>query len=104
MRKVKLPSILLQLFIVSLVTEITLISTSNTHLHNCKRDIVQLAQLASFTKQLTQKSDMLDWSQATINQFYTFCLERDVKPKLDLDALTIELVGPKDAVNDQWQH
>jgi len=41
---------------------------------------------------------MMDWPQKTINQYYTYCLEQHVRPKLDFDTCTLELVGPKDQV------
>ncbi len=41
---------------------------------------------------------MMDWSQNTINQYYTACLKQHVKPKLDFETRTLELIGPKDAV------
>ncbi|UJR31949.1 hypothetical protein I4U23_019422 [Adineta vaga] len=82
------------------VTEITLISATNDHLVKCKQDILKLAHSSSFTKQITNKNDLLDWSQNTINQFYTYCLKQHVKPTLDLNSLSVELVGPKDAVHE----
>jgi hypothetical protein len=42
---------------------------------------------------------MIDWSQSTINQYYIDCLKEHVIPTLDFETLTIELVGPKEAVS-----
>jgi hypothetical protein len=41
---------------------------------------------------------MIDWSQKTINQYYQYCLKQHVIPTLNFETLTLELVGPKDAV------
>jgi len=41
---------------------------------------------------------MIDWSQNTIQEYYTHCLKHDVIPTLNFDTCTVELVGPKDAV------
>jgi hypothetical protein len=78
-----------------------LISSNHHHLIKCKNDILELSRSSSYTKQLTDKHDMIDWSQNTINQYYDYCLKQHVIPTLDFDTLTLELVGPKDAVNCQ---
>jgi hypothetical protein len=82
----------------SIVIQITLISSNGNHLLKCKQDILELSRLSSSTKRLTNKSDMIDWSQNTINQYYNYCLKQHVIPTLDFDTYTLELVGPKDAV------
>lgn len=90
---------ILNIFI--LVIKITLISANSNHLLKCKNDIIELARSSSFKKRLTDKDDMIDWSQTTINQYYVYCLKRHVIPTLDLNTRTLELVGPKDAVIHQ---
>ncbi|CAF0879399.1 unnamed protein product [Adineta ricciae] len=82
------------------ITEITLISAKSQHLTKCKQEILELAQSSLQTKQLAGKRELLDWSQSTINQFYNDCLKQHVKPTLDLDAFTVVLVGPRDAVHE----
>ncbi|CAF1511634.1 unnamed protein product [Adineta steineri] len=79
---------------------ITLISSNDHYLQKCKQEILDLAHSASHTTTLTNKDDMVDWSQNTINQYYEYCLKQHVKPTFDFNTLTIELNGPKDAVND----
>ena len=64
----------------------------------CKEEILNLARDVSVTKKLTDKRDMLDWPQKTIYKFYEFCLKQTVIPTLDLDNITLELVGIKDGV------
>lgn len=81
-----------------IVIKITLISSNNNHLIKCKNDILELSYSLSYRTQLTNKHDMIDWSQNTINQYYNYCLKQYVIPKLDFDTLTLELIGPKDAV------
>ena len=76
-----------------------MISSNDNHLLKCKQAILELSRLSSFTKRLTDKDDMIDWSQNTINQYYNYCLKQHVIPTLDFDTHTLELVGPKDAVN-----
>jgi hypothetical protein len=78
--------------------QITLISANKDHLDKCKHDILELSRSSSYTTCLTDKHDMIDWSQTTIHQYYTYCLKQHVIPKFDFDKRTLELVGPKDAV------
>jgi hypothetical protein len=82
----------------ALVIQITLISASKNHLIKCRDDILELARSSTYTKCLTDKHDMIDWSQKTIHQYYIYCLKQHVIPKFDFDKRTLELVGPKDAV------
>lgn len=82
----------------SLVVKLNLISSSNTHLMKCKQDIIDLAQSFSVESEFKDKDDVLHWSQQTIYKFYEFCLKQDVLPTLDLDNVTLKLVGAKDAV------
>jgi hypothetical protein len=78
--------------------QITLISSNNNHLIKCKNDILELSRSLSYTIRLSDKTDMIDWSQDTIYQYYNYCLEKYVIPTLDFDTCTLELVGPKDQV------
>jgi hypothetical protein len=64
----------------------------------CKQDILELARSSSTKSHLADKQDMLDWSQNTINTYYEYCLKQRVIPTLDLSNVTLDLVGPKDAV------
>ena len=82
------------------VIKITLVSSNNNHLIKCKQEILELSRSSSFSTRLTGKHDMIDWSQNTIDHYYNYCLKQHVIPTFDFDRLTIELVGPKDAVID----
>lgn len=82
-----------------IVVEITLVSANNNHLDKCKNDILELSRSCMFETLLTDKQDMIDWSQNTINSYYNYCLKRDVIPTLDFDTHTVQLVGLKDAVS-----
>ncbi|CAF0805827.1 unnamed protein product [Adineta ricciae] len=82
------------------VVKITLISSTNDHLIRYKQEILNFAREVSITKKLTDKRDMLDWPQKTIYKFYEFCLKQTVIPTLDLDNITLELVGIKDGVHE----
>ncbi len=78
--------------------EITLISSNASYLIKCRHEIFELARSFSVTQRLTDKHDMIDWSQQTINKYYDYCLKHSVVPTFDFDTLSIELVGPKEAV------
>ncbi|CAF3645504.1 unnamed protein product [Rotaria sordida] len=82
------------------IIEITLISSNTNYLTKCKNDILELSHLYLFKTRLTDKHDMIDWSQNTINQYYDYCLKQHVIPTLDFDTLSLELIGPKDAVHE----
>ncbi|CAF1381804.1 unnamed protein product [Adineta steineri] len=82
------------------IVKIILISTNENHLMKCKQEIIALAQTYSIKSKLTNKQDMLDWSQETIYKYYEFCLKQRVIPTLDLANVTLELVGTKDAVHE----
>ncbi|CAF3089011.1 unnamed protein product [Rotaria sp. Silwood2] len=86
------------------IIEITLISSNNNYLTECKRDILELSHLYLFKTRLTDKHDMIDWSQNTINQYYDYCLKQHVIPTLDFHTLTLELIGPKDSVLEAEKH
>lgn len=73
-------------------------SSNNNHLIKCKNDIIELAQSSLFKKELKDKNYMIDWSQKTITDYYKFCLQHHVIPKLDPNTYTLELIGPRDAV------
>jgi hypothetical protein len=64
----------------------------------CRHEITELANTFSTKLQLTNKQDMLDWSQNTIYKYYDYCLKQRVIPTLDLANVSLELVGAKDAV------
>jgi len=81
-----------------LVVKITLISSNDNHLIKCKEDILNLARSFSIKSQIT-KQDMHDWSQSTIYKYYDHCLKHSIIPILDLANTTLDLIGPKDAVN-----
>lgn len=81
-----------------LVVKITLISSNENNLVYCKQEIINLAQSISIKSQAINKYDMLDWSQTTIHKYYEYCLKQRVIPTLDLDNITLELVGEKLAV------
>ena len=68
----------------------------------CKQEIINLAHSFPVSTKLTNKRDMLDWRQKTIYTYYEFCLKQHVIPTLDLDNVTLELVGTKDAVRIFW--
>jgi hypothetical protein len=80
-----------------LAVKITLVSSNDNDLIECKEKILKLAQLCSKTFRET-KSDMLNWTQVAINKYYDYCLKQRVIPKLDLDKTILELVGSKDGV------
>ncbi|CAF4363386.1 unnamed protein product, partial [Rotaria magnacalcarata] len=58
------------------------------------------AQSFSTKSQITNKDDILNWSQDTINKYYDYCLKQGVIPTLDLENVSLELAGPKDAVHE----
>lgn len=60
--------------------------------------IKQLAAAQTKKAHLTEKREALDWPQDVIRKYYTYCLERQVMPTLDLQNATLDLYGPKDAV------
>ena len=80
------------------VIKITLISSNDNHLSECKHKITSLAQSVSAELPLTNKEDMLDWSQKTIRKYYDYCLKLRVIPMLDLDNVPAKLIGIKDQV------
>ncbi|UJR14781.1 hypothetical protein I4U23_001769 [Adineta vaga] len=82
------------------IVKITLISSTKDQLMKCKQEIINLARDFSVSTKLTNKRDMLDWSQKTIYKYYEFCLKQHVIPTLDLDNVILELVGTKDAVHE----
>ncbi|CAF3865378.1 unnamed protein product [Rotaria magnacalcarata] len=82
------------------IVKITLISSIENHLLKCKQDIMDLAQSFSTKSQITNKDDILNWSQDTINKYYDYCLKQGVIPTLDLENVSLELAGPKDAVHE----
>ncbi|CAM4964904.1 unnamed protein product [Rotaria socialis] len=86
------------------IIEITLIGSNNNQLDQCKNDILELANSCLFKTRLTDKQDMMDWPQNTINTYYDHCLTQHVVPTLNFNTLSIELVGPKDAVREAEKH
>ncbi|CAF4001288.1 unnamed protein product [Rotaria magnacalcarata] len=86
------------------IIEITLIGSNNAQLDQCKNDILELANACLFKTRLTDKQDMMDWSQNTISTYYDHCLKQHVIPTLNFNTLSIELVGPKDAVREAEKH
>ena len=100
MKKVEYSSKNSQIFLYFLVIQITLISANKSHIIKCKNDILELSRSLLHQIQLTNKNDMIDWSQKTTNQYYIFCLKHHVIPALDFENCTVELSGPKDAVHE----
>ncbi|CAF4224636.1 unnamed protein product [Rotaria socialis] len=82
------------------IIKITLISSIENHLMECKQDIMDLARSFSTKSQITNKDDILNWSQDTINKYYDYCLKQGVVPTLDLENVSLELAGSKDAVHE----
>ncbi|CAF4582707.1 unnamed protein product [Rotaria sp. Silwood1] len=82
------------------IVRIKLTGSNNSQLIEYRNTIKQLAQSCSLKLHLTDKTDMTDWSQDTIQRYYDYCLHRQVIPKLDLQNSTLDLIGPKDAVTD----
>lgn len=83
--------------------ELTLISSNQLYLGKCRADIEDLAKCILTSTTLTGKRELLDWSQETIVAYYKYCLTKEVVPKIDMEALTIELQGSKDAVRDRMK-
>lgn len=78
--------------------KITLIGADNNQLIQCQNKIKQLAESCSHKLHLTDKTDMADWPQSTIQKYYEYCLQKRVIPTLDIQNSILDLVGPKDAV------
>lgn len=78
--------------------KITLTSSDKNELYQCENKIKQLAESCSHKLHLTEKTDMADWSQNTIQKYYEYCLQKRVIPTLDIQNSTIDLIGLKDAV------
>jgi len=76
-----------------------LISTNKNHLNKCKAAISDHATSLVSTADI-KKADMLDWPQKTINDYYNFCLKQYVKPTWNRDTSTLDLIGPKNAVQN----
>ncbi|CAF1000281.1 unnamed protein product [Rotaria sordida] len=79
---------------------IKLTSSNNNQLIECQNKIKQLAQSCSLKLHITDKTDMADWSQDTIQKYYDYCLQKRVIPTLDIQNSILDLIGPKDAVSD----
>ena len=82
-----------------LAVRIKLTGPSETDLRRYETDIRGLARSCSAHLQLTDQTDINDWSQETIEKYYHFCLERRVIPTLDILHSRLDLVGYKDAVS-----
>jgi hypothetical protein len=81
-----------------LAVKITLISTNDSALIECQNKINILARSCSTKLDLADSNDIADWSQASIQKYYEYCLERRVIPTLDIQKRVVSLVGPKNAV------
>ncbi len=78
--------------------KITLTGSDDNELIECQNKIKQLAQSCSSKLHLTEKTDMADWPQSAIQQYYEYCLKKRVIPTLDIQNSILDLMGPKDAV------
>lgn len=77
---------------------IKLTSTDVDVLAEYQKKVKRFAQSCSFKLQLTDQTDLADWPQTTIQAYYDYCLQKRVLPTLDINKLTIDLIGLKDAV------
>jgi hypothetical protein len=82
-----------------LAIRFTLISHKKEFLQPCQKKIEDLARSYSTKIHLVDKVDLKDWSNETIKQYYQYCLTRRVVPQVDIEKATLELRGPKDAVD-----
>ncbi len=78
--------------------KITLTGSDDRALIEYQNKIKKLAQSCSSKLHLTDKIDMADWSQTTIQKYYEYCLQKRVIPTLDIDNAILDLIGLKDAV------
>ncbi|UJR08142.1 hypothetical protein I4U23_012418 [Adineta vaga] len=78
--------------------KITLTGPKISELNECQNKIKKFAQAYSHKLHLTDKDDVIDWSQDTIQKYYDYCLQRRVIPSLDIQKATLDLCGPKDAI------
>jgi len=78
--------------------KITLTGSDGNVLIECQNKIKTLAQSCSSKLHLTDKIDMADWPQTTIQKYYEYCLQKRVIPTLDIDNAILDLIGLKDAV------
>ena len=79
---------------------ITLTGPDGNALKETQKKIEQLARSCSDEKRLIDKHDLIDWPQATIKSYYLFCLQRNVLPTMNIGQRTLELLGPKEAVDE----
>ncbi len=78
--------------------KITLTGSDGRVLIEYQNKIKKLAQSCSSKLHLTDKIDMADWPQTTIQKYYEYCLQKRVIPTLDIDNAILDLIGLKDAV------
>ena len=82
-----------------LAVKISLTGPDRTSLTEIQQQIETLARSCSSEVHLTDKTDLIDWSQETIKTFFVFCLQKNVVPTMDIDNGTLDLVGLKEAVS-----
>jgi hypothetical protein len=78
--------------------KITLTGSDGNVLIECQNKIKTLARSCSSKLHLSDKTDMADWPQTTIQKYYEYCLQKHVIPALDIQNSILDLIGPKDAV------
>lgn len=79
--------------------KISLTGPDRTLLTQIQQQIEILARSCSSEVHLTDKIDLIDWSQETIKTFFVFCLQKNVVPTMKIDDGTLDLLGPKEAVS-----
>ncbi|CAF2758721.1 unnamed protein product, partial [Rotaria sp. Silwood2] len=80
------------------IVRIKLTGSNEKQLIEYRNKIKQLAQSSAFKLHLTDKTDIVDWSQDHIQKYYDYCLQKRVIPTLDIQDSTLDLIGYKDAV------
>jgi hypothetical protein len=78
--------------------KITLTGVNESELNECQNKIKELARSCSYKRHLTDKIDIADWCQNSIDKYYDYCLQRRVIPTLDIQNANVDLIGPKEAV------
>ncbi|CAF0879818.1 unnamed protein product [Didymodactylos carnosus] len=81
------------------VVKITLTSSNEINMTKCRHIIQQLSKNCSSKLKWTDKHDLKDWSQLTVNKYYQYCLRKKILPNLDIEQGNLELNGPKDSVD-----
>ncbi|CAF0841059.1 unnamed protein product [Didymodactylos carnosus] len=81
------------------IVKITLISSTEEHIIRCYNSLLELSKKCTLKLKLSNKQDLKDWTQSTVDKYYKYCLDRKIEPILDISNGVLELNGPKDDVD-----